>query len=456
MSDEPGRNFQKGHEIARRCVELSALRNVRSGGEGGLRRGFNTFYSVAVRYYTRHIMSPGATANLATTILQTLAGERTAPTKKQLATLAIKQKIKKITRKIHFALWSKRPEPDKNSGGLIKDLFLNSAKSHLGEHRDLFNASEAGLPPLGEHREMLDFVKKIDRDVTQGIAAAISNSIDDASFTGLFDSIAAVLAQQFVLAPYYFAVFHQNKERHLLRKITGQEKTIDAKNLRVGLFTDTLDEINGVGRFIRDMGIRARRAGVALKIHTCGPGPEGPGFVSSQHMMDRVNFSALLSRPLPYYKELALNLPPVLEILERADREQFDVIHVSTPGPMGLCGWLVSKMLRVPMIATYHTDFPAYMDKFTGDHRVTNGTAAYMKWFYSEASAVFVRSAAYRFKLLDLGIDESKLRVLPAGVDVERFNPAYGRSLDWKIARSGTQSKQIALRRPSERWRKIC
>jgi glycosyltransferase involved in cell wall biosynthesis len=411
------------------------------GGEAGSSAKLaHTFYSVAVRYYTRHIMSPGATANLATTILQTLAGERTAPTKKQLARLAIKQKIKKLTGKI-VSPFSKRQE-SKNSGGLIKELFLNSAKSHLNEHRDLFQASEAGLPPLGEHREMLDFVKKIDRDVTQGIAAAISNSIDDASFTGLFDSIAAVLAQQFVLAPYYFAVFHQNKERHLLRKITGQEKAVDAKNLRVGLFTDTLDEINGVGRFIRDMGNRAKRAGVTLAIHTCGPGPEGPGFVLSRELIDRVNFSALLSRPFPYYDELALNLPPVLEILERADREQFDVIHVSTPGPMGLCGWLVSKMLRVPMIATYHTDFPAYVDKFTGDHRVTNGAASYMKWFYSEAAAVFVRSAAYRFKLLDLGIDESKLRILPAGVDVERFNPAYG-DLDYLATRGITQSKRL-------------
>ena len=119
----------------------------------------------------------------------------------------------------------------------------------------------------------------------------------------------------------------------------------------------------------------------------------------------------------------------MLEILEWADRQQFDVIHVSTPGPIGVCGWLVSKMLRVPMIATYHTDFPAYVEKLTGDHRVANGTRAYMKWFYSEAAAVFTRSAAYRFKLLDLGIDEHKLRRLPAGVDLERFNPRH-RDLD--------------------------
>src|SRR5205085_599544 len=126
---------------------------------------------------------------------------------------------------------------------------------------------------------------------------------------------------------------------------TGLEAPVDAKTIRVGLFTDTLDEINGVGRFIRDIGARAQQSGVNLKIHTCNadcllpsPPPEYRG-----RGQNRINFVPLLSRALPYYSDLKLNLPPVLEILEWADRQQFDVIHVSTPGPMGLCGWLVSK-----------------------------------------------------------------------------------------------------------------
>ena len=38
------------------------------------------------------------------------------------------------------------------------------------------------------------------------------------------------------------------------------------------------------------------------------------------------------------------------------------------------------------------------------DHRVTNGTIAYMKWFYGQAAAVFSRSSAYLFNLRDLGV----------------------------------------------------
>jgi glycosyltransferase involved in cell wall biosynthesis len=131
----------------------------------------------------------------------------------------------------------------------------------------------------------------------------------------------------------------------------------------------------------------------------------------------------LLSTPLPYYDEIILNIPPLLDVLEYADRQQFDAVHVSTPGPMGLCGWLVSKMLRVPLVCTYHTDFPAYVDKLARDHRVTNGTTAYMKWFYRQAAAVFSRSSSYRFKLLDLGVAEDNILQIPPAVDTTKFSP---------------------------------
>src|SRR5438067_2134072 len=111
----------------------------------------HTFFSVAVRYYTRHIMAPGAKPNLATSILQTLAGEKPAPTRSQILKSAIKGKLRKLL-----------PRKKQSEGtGIIKHLFLDSARRHMDEHRELFNAIENGLPPLGEHAQMFDFVTKI-------------------------------------------------------------------------------------------------------------------------------------------------------------------------------------------------------------------------------------------------------------------------------------------------------
>lgn len=398
-------------EAVLRCLREG---NCRPGGEpGSSAKLAHTFYSVAMRYYTRHLLGD-APANLPTMILQTLVGERPAPGRRRLAGWAVKRTARNVKNRL-LSPFRRNNAPDQGTA-LLRKLFLDSARRLIEDYPQLRQALEKGLPPLGEHDQIIRFVGQINRDLTQGIASAMDLAIDGAKFTGLFDAISATLAQQFALLPYYFAVFHQNKERHLLRQLTGLHRPTDTSSMKLGLFTDTLDEINGVGRFIRDMSEQAIRAKRHLVVHTCSPRPrfESP---------NRKNFQPLLSRPLPYYPELQLNLPPVLEILDWADHQQFDAVHISTPGPMGLCGWLVGKMLRVPVLGTYHTDFPAYVDHLTGDHRITRATRGYMRWFYTQMASVFTRSREYRFALGDLGVDQEKLLEIPPGVNTDKFNP---------------------------------
>lgn len=404
---------------------LQALREgtCRPGGESGSSAKLaHTFYSVAVRYYGRHIMSPGMKPNLTTTLLRAIVGEKPPPSKLQIAKMALAGKVKRLAGGIVRPFGRKAREARGTS--LLKRLFLRSFRGRMKEHPSLRAAMAAGFPPLGEHDEMMRLINSVNRDVVEGLAAAIHQSIDKASFTGLFEAIAAILAQQFVLTPYYFSLFHQNKERHLLRKLTGQLKPPTENSLRIGLFTDTLDEANGVGRFLRDMGEQALRLGRSLTIHTSSKWLR-------QDRAYRKNFAPLLTMPLPCYAELQMSLPPVLEILEWADREQFDVIHVSTPGPVGLCGMLAAKMLRVPLVGTYHTDFPAYADKLTSDHRVANGTRTYIEWFYKQLAAVFSRSRAYELSLRELGVEGERIEALSPGVDNEKFSPAHRDERIW-------------------------
>ncbi len=404
---------------------LHCLRNgnCRPGGESGSSPKLaHTFYSVAIRYYSKHMLTPGRTPSFAETVLQTMVGERPAPTRAQITRFAVKRKLGEIAQRIRQP-FRRQPRPVAGTA-LLRSIFLKSAQQHFGEYPALRDILKKGLPPLGEHEDMFALVGQINRDITVGMAAALEQSVRDASFTDFFDSLGALIAQQFVLLPYYFTCFHQNKERHLLREITRQHQPKNVANLRVGLFTDTLEEINGVARFIRDMGEQSKRSGRELIIHTCCDLSATSSTVLSPDL-NRKNFRPHLSSKMPLYSELTLTLPPLLEILEWADKQQFDAIHVSTPGPMGLCGWVVAKMLRVPLLGTYHTDWPAYLDKLTGDHRVTNGATAYMQWFYGQMARVFSRSREYLFNLHDLGIAEAKLRTIQPGVNTEKFSPLH-------------------------------
>src|SRR5687767_2168262 len=133
---------------------LQCLRegSCRPGGEAGSSiKLAHTFYSVAVRYYSRHIMSPGMKPNLAATILQTIAGERPVPTKAEFAKLAIKSKLKKVSRavlrpvdRLRAAMFPAAPATAHGAAadtsgvggvsgtGILKNLFLDSAKKRLG------------------------------------------------------------------------------------------------------------------------------------------------------------------------------------------------------------------------------------------------------------------------------------------------------------------------------------
>jgi glycosyltransferase involved in cell wall biosynthesis len=381
-----------------RVLECLKSGRCRPGGEtGSALKLAHTLYSVAVRYYGRHLLKEEGRLSQAGAMLRGMVGERVGA--------GFAGKLARF--------WPFKGRQSQRAAPAIGELFAAAAKKHFLKHPALMDALKVALPPLGEHEEVFSLVSEMNRDISTQIADGISGAIDQASFHGLFDSIAAALAQQFVLLPYYFAMFHQNKERRLLRELTGNVPAPTEDSLKVGLFTDTFDETNGVCRFLRDIGGQARRQGRKLTIMTCAEPVE-----SSER---RINFLPLASYALPCYPEIRLNLPPLLDVLKRAEQEQFDVIHVSTPGPMGLCGWLVSRMLRAPLVGTYHTDFPAYAEQLTGDARVARGTAQYMQWFYGRMDRVLARSRTYGGSLNEMGISSARIGLIQPAIDAEKF-----------------------------------
>jgi 1,2-diacylglycerol 3-alpha-glucosyltransferase len=50
--------------------------------------------------------------------------------------------------------------------------------------------------------------------------------------------------------------------------------------------------------------------------------------------------------------------------VQRVMSWQPDVIHVHTPGPVGLLGTMVSKRLDIPLVHTYHTDLYSYANAY--------------------------------------------------------------------------------------------
>ncbi len=185
---------------------------------------------------------------------------------------------------------------------------------------------------------------------------------------------------------------------------------------RVVLFTDTLGDVNGVSRFIRNAAEMARETGRSLTVLT------STNFAVPDER-NIVNVKPVFATKMPKYENLELVLPPVLKMLGVARSLRPDVIHISTPGSVGLVGLLAAKVLGCPVIGVYHTDFPAYIEKLFHNESMTLGCDWFMRAFYGRFASIFTRSDDYAARLMGMGIARERLHTLRPGIMTEQFQP---------------------------------
>jgi glycosyltransferase involved in cell wall biosynthesis len=223
-----------------------------------------------------------------------------------------------------------------------------------------------------------------------------------------------------LLSPYIYGFHSQAPSRKKLREIflqmTGAIPPA-LQNRKRAWFTDTLEDVNGVANTIRKMTAAGVAAGEELIVVTS----------RRDLTVDDIpikNFRPIGEFELPEYELQRLSFPPILQILDYVQREQFTEIIISTPGPIGLTGLLAAKMLNLQTSGIYHTDIPEYVRILTEDRFLESLAWSYMQWLYGQVDTVFVNSEQYRKCWIDRGFAPEKLKILPRGLDTDLFHPA--------------------------------
>ena len=210
--------------------------------------------------------------------------------------------------------------------------------------------------------------------------------------------------------------------------------SVGESNLRVLLFTDTLGDVNGVARFIRNIAAEAAERGHSLAVVTSTR-------IAIPARENLKNLPPVVACAMPGYADLQLALPPARAMIEFAREFQPHVIHVSTPGPVGLVGRHVASRLGVPLAGVYHTDFPAYLHRLFGNDSLRLLCAHAMRWFYRDFAMVFARSDAYLRTLDDLDVTSGRTRRLQPGIRTQRFSPALRDDRVWE--RVGSSPRKV-------------
>lgn len=182
--------------------------------------------------------------------------------------------------------------------------------------------------------------------------------------------------------------------------------------MRILLCTDTfLPEVNGVTTVLAVMRDGLRRQGHQVSVIA----PAYGALTADEAEVHR--FAAV---PCPGYPQVRLSWPWGRGLGRMFDRFAPDLVHAITEGPLGLFGRQYALRHRLPLVTSFHTDFPRYAARYLGQFAVAP-TKAWLRWFHSAAGMTQTPSEQTRDELLELGVPNAV--VWGRGVDTHWFRP---------------------------------
>ena len=204
---------------------------------------------------------------------------------------------------------------------------------------------------------------------------------------------------------------------------------------RVAYFPDTFHEVNGVAHTSRHFESYARRH--HLPFLCVRAGQRTPAYIEDGSIatleLPRGAFS------FPIEKDLRFDLAwwrHGSRILQALRRFQPDLLHITGPSEVGMVGMWAAARLRVPLVASWHTNVHEYAARRSGWYTRWFGAGAPRMSSRIEASALWLVARFYRQARILFAPNPQLCRLLERatrrpcflmtrGVDTEAFSPAY-------------------------------
>jgi hypothetical protein len=239
-------------------------------------------------------------------------------------------------------------------------------------------------------------------------------------------SVFAVGMVHFLQLPYFIAWSLQSRDRASQERLRRHFLSTGPSDPKIAVFTDTLDDVDGIPGSVRRLAEAAAGRGLVLEVITSTSAPTG--------RRDGVlNFQANAWRAPTRSAGHPLVVPPIVDVLDYLEANDFTAIHADTAGGVGLVALLAAKLLHLPIAGALPTE-PV--------------PRRYLTWFSSMLDVVFVPSRAAGRGLAAQGLDPRRVRVLPAAVDGDIILDSLGGPAPppgWRLSRA---VRNAASRRP--------
>ena len=196
--------------------------------------------------------------------------------------------------------------------------------------------------------------------------------------------------------------------------------------MRVGLFTESYEPvINGVATSVKTLATELAAAGhEPIVIAPRFPGHDDADSAFAVLRLPSWRASWRYRGRIVGNPDMPLVYPPLpFGILPAALRGvRFDIVHTQHPFTMGMHARRVARAQGVPLIATFHTLYTEYSHYLPlPRHLAVAAISASLRNFYRACDAIIVPSAEAGRRLKGVGVESSRLCVVPTGIPAARI-----------------------------------
>jgi glycosyltransferase involved in cell wall biosynthesis len=181
------------------------------------------------------------------------------------------------------------------------------------------------------------------------------------------------------------------------------------ESLRLTLVTETFPpEVNGVSRTLGRWVDTFLARGHAVQV------------VRPRQGVERTSPDLVAAWALPFYREVRIGLASRRELRDRFASFKPDLVHVATPGPLGLAAVQAARRMRLPVVSSYHTNFDWYLKHYAMGP-LEPVLAGYLRWFHNSTALTLVPSQSTKTRLLEMGF--RNVEIWSRGIDTHQFKP---------------------------------
>lgn len=273
--------------------------------------------------------------------------------------------------------------------------------------------------PLGRLRDALPLLallptpqvrRVVEERYTQQLASVLAHADSPLGLLSLAVKLGAMVDAHLMLLPWLGVSGYFEREARKSRDLALLMGYEEQQPTRVGVFVDAIGSTHGVSTFYRNIAVAPERE-VELTLIHAESGGHG------------VTLGSIGTLPMPLYANERLAVPSLLETLDVIAAHELDLVHVATPGPVGIAAFVAARILGLPVVGAYHTEFGVYARHLSGDAMLGDLVDLVVRQCCDHCDAVVVPSRSTVEAMARRGYQVDHAHVVPNGVDASLFRP---------------------------------